>query len=85
MNLTKATTTALPYLIVLAGIIFSVIMISQTSQQTKENNFYTRFQACILTIAPSVRTQKSVDSCYDQVEQQTGIKADRYQVEGFKP
>ncbi len=81
----KTVLDVLPYAIVLIGIIFALFLISHSNKTAQENNFYTRFQACVLTISPSVRTQESIESCYDQVEKQTGIKAERYQVEGFKP
>jgi hypothetical protein len=74
----------LPYFFVLIGIVFALSLISHSLKITQENNFYTRFQACVLSISPSVRSKVTINSCYDQVEQQTGVKAMRYQVDGFK-
>jgi len=76
--------TSIPYLIVLVGIVFALVLIDDARRTTTENNFYTRFQACVLTISPLVRNQQSIDSCYDQVEEQTGIKADRYETQEKK-
>lgn len=72
-----------PYIFVSIGVVFALFLIDSSRATTQENNFYTRFQACVLTVAPSVRNEASIDSCYDQVEQQTGVKADRYHPQGF--
>jgi hypothetical protein len=84
MNIKKVTLDFLPYVIVMLGFLFAFYLVGSSRQTTRENNFYTRFQACVLTVAPSARTAESINSCYDQVEQQTGIKADRYKVQGFQ-
>jgi hypothetical protein len=80
----KSILNILPYLIIFLGIVFALLLIDSARQTTRENNFYTRFQVCVLTISPLVRNEQSVNSCYDQVEKQTGIKADRYKVQDPK-
>lgn len=44
----------------------------------RTNQFYNRVVACLASESPAKRTPEYTKYCYDTVEQQTGVKADRY-------
>lgn len=58
-------------------------MIQQNGGVNQQNNFYIRFQTCILSVKPSARTEDTIHNCYERVKKETKIDAPRYELQGY--
>ena len=78
---------ALP-VIIAAGIVLMFFTISslfainshdhESNEEIKENNGYVRVINCIVSYPPMSREQENIENCYRTVENDLGIKLQRY-------
>lgn len=68
---------ALP-IIALAGLLLVTFIVIDARSTTTENNGYIRVINCVISIPATVRTQDDIETCYDTVEKELGIKLQRY-------
>ncbi len=68
---------ALPILAIAAMLLILVFVLGIKSKN-EENNGYIRVINCIISIPATTRTQGDIESCYQTVENQTGVKLQRY-------
>lgn len=69
----------LPYALILIGILIALIMISENSSRSTENNGYVRVINCIIFKGNSqTRTRDDIEDCYRAVENDLHITLDRY-------
>lgn len=71
------TAFALPLLVV-SGMVLIGMLIVGARNVTDDNNAYIRVINCIVSHNASERTQEDIESCYDTVERDTGIKLQRF-------
>lgn len=74
---------AIPYVLIMVGFVIGWFMIGAVGTTSRESQYYSRFQACVLSVKPSVRTDQSITNCYDRVDEETGFKGHRYEPSGF--
>lgn len=83
MTIKDSFLKALPSFFVIVGFVIAFMMIQQSIGVSSQNNFYNRFQACVLSVKPITRDDNTIKGCYDRVERETGVKAPRYQTQGY--
>lgn len=66
------------FIILLAGITLIGYFIVDSRNTTNQSNGYVRTINCILSVPATTRTKTDIDNCYTQVEQDLGIKLQRY-------
>ena len=74
---------ALP-IIALAGLLLVTFIVIDARGTTTENNGYIRVINCVISIPATVRTQDDIETCYNKVEKELGIKLQRYDSSGYK-
>lgn len=68
---------ALP-IIAVAAVLLIIVMLAGSQDTTKQNNAYIRVINCIVSYPATSRTQSDVEQCYRTVENDLGIKLQRY-------
>lgn len=75
----------IPFIFIIIGLFLLWAGQQNTSNRTDRNyqtgltnQFYNRLVACLASESPAVRTPEYTEHCYDLVESQTGVKAERY-------
>jgi Skp family chaperone for outer membrane proteins len=62
----------------LAAVMLILVFILSTRGQSKENNGYIRVINCIISIPATERNQGDIETCYQRVESEVGLKLQRY-------
>lgn len=68
---------ALP-LIAAAGFLLIFSFVVSTKTKNEENNAYIRVINCIVSENANSRVQSDIETCYQTVEHETGVKLQRY-------
>ncbi len=74
---------ALPILGI-AGVLLILTIVLSTKQATSENNGYIRVINCVISIPATLRTQEDIERCYKTVENDLGIKLQRYDTSSYR-
>lgn len=69
---------SIPYVFIMLGFVIAYWMIANNTIQSKENNGYTRVINCIISKNATERIQSDIEECYRVVENEIGIKLQRY-------
>jgi hypothetical protein len=79
----KLFLNSIPYAFILTGFLIIYLFMADVHQSSRENNVYTRFTACVLSVAPAIRSDKSIDNCWNTVTGDTGTSPKRYNTNGY--
>lgn len=73
----------IPWALVLVGFIIAYSFIVGVGKTSRENNVYTRYTACVLSIKPSVRGDAQINACWDKVTKDADFYPKKYDTEGY--
>lgn len=66
-----------PIVIVFAAIVL-IWLVLHIVDMGKQNQTYTKFTTCVLSVPAHDRDQKQIDNCYNRVQKETGVNIDKY-------
>lgn len=67
-----------PYLIVMLGLIFIIVLSLNSRQRGLTSATYVRFETCVLNVPASTRSQADINRCWTFAEESTGVKVNHF-------
>ncbi len=83
MKLKSFIVAVIPWLMVFIGFVLAYLFLDNVSKTSRENNVYTRFTACVLSIKPSSRGDEQINQCWETVTKDSNYYPKKYDTKGY--